>query len=312
MDKYVIFSYDEGYTQAQFRDIRDDIDVSMFEGMKSVFLSRLHRLHNCWPLNKHFELPFKFVWYNWYLKKGFIEKNDMVYFIFLESTHISFSEKYLCYLKKKYPNSKFCFLFVNPANAYNIEKFNKVSVFYDKVFSFIPDDVNKYGWLYYTGCYCPIELPDSNLPHSDIFFIGSDKGRLEKILDVYSWMTARGFKCDFYITDVDKSKIIHGNGIVYNRRITYEEVLQHIQKTDCILEVLLDGCNYSSIRTFEAMVYKKKLLTTNCKINHESFYNPSIMRCFNRASDIDEEFIKKLSVELRIPGLFLLMKSIRL
>jgi hypothetical protein len=84
----------------------------------------------------------------------------------------------------------------------------------------------------------------------------------------------------------------YSESIVYNTTLTYEEVLQKIQSTNCVLEVLQNGQMYSSIRECEAFQYRKKLLPTNSVIVNEPFYNPKVIHVITDPEKIDTEFVR--------------------
>ena len=58
------------------------------------------------------------------------------------------------------------------------------------------------------------------------------------------------------------------------------------------LEILQEGQNQQSARYFEAVVYNKKLLTTNDRISALPFYNPDYMKVFHTSSDVDIDWLK--------------------
>jgi hypothetical protein len=65
--------------------------------------------------------------------------------------------------------------------------------------------------------------------------------------------------------------------------------------TNCILEVVGDRYTGMTLRTVEALCFKKKLLTNNSTIEHMPFYDHRSIRIFKNddLGTIDPEFIKK-------------------
>ena len=112
------------------------------------------------------------------------------------------------------------------------------------------------------------------------------------LLSIYDKLSNAGLKCDFFICGVEKKDQIFREGIVYNKRISYDEVLKHVKASKCVLEVLQNGNNYVSIRTNEAIQYNKKLLTTNSEIINTSFYNKELVQIFS-GDNIDTNFFVK-------------------
>ena len=95
------------------------------------------------------------------------------------------------------------------------------------------------------------------------------------MLSIYDRVTQLGLKCDFYVTEVEKDKQVAREGIIYNQRMPYRDVLKHVNQTKCILEILEDNENYFSLRTFEALAFRKKLITASPNILKADFYSPS-------------------------------------
>jgi hypothetical protein len=116
--------------------------------------------------------------------------------------------------------------------------------------------------------------------------------RLPCLLSIYDRLTQLGLKCNFLITGVPPGKQIAREGIIYSKWMPYREVLQHVSHTKCILEILEDRNNYSSLRTFEALVFGKKLITANAGILRDPFYSPSQILYIESAKDITKEFFE--------------------
>lgn len=256
-------------------------------------LSSLFKIHNAEPFNRYFELPLKFIWYRKVVDESKFNADDDIFFILYESFHMSYSRKIIKHYRKKYTNARFIYLFTNPVGEYNSNRLAKIIDLLDAVITFNEEDAIKYGYGFCESQ--PFSLPKQNNyePKTDIFFIGADKGRLPVILDVYHKLSSEGFICDFWITGVPEDKQEHSDVIHYNQKLTYEEVLQHDAQTRCILEVLQDGKSYSSIRTLEAIQYRKKVLTMSKSVTERWFFNPDIIQVFSNSTEIDTDFIRK-------------------
>jgi hypothetical protein len=292
MSKFVLMTGEEDYEKYIFNTAKNDPNVVERKQLQTNIIKKLFRFHNAWPANKICEMPFKSIWYSRILDESELDIQEKLFFIFYESFHFSFSGKYLRYLKNKYKNSVFCFAFHNPVNGYNLNKLEKVRKYYDEIITFFEDDAKRYKLL--KPEYFPYQLPVDTTrlgEKSDVFFIGSDKGRLSKLIKIFEKLKAEGLKCLFYIVGVPKEKQKYRDEIRYNQVISYEKVLEHVKATKCVLEVLQDKKMYSSIRTFEAFQYKKKLLTTNKRIVQEPFYNPNIIRVIDEEINIDKDFV---------------------
>ena len=185
------------------------------------------------------------------------------------------------------------FEFTNVCGKYNnLGRLSQVINYYDHIVTFNEEDSRQYGFRFHRLCYSFREPEESDAPYTDMLFIGQDKGRLPCLLSVFDRVTQLGLKCSFYIANVAADKQVARKGIIYNRWIPYREVLRHVSHTRCILEILEDQSNYFSLRTFEALVYKKKLITAAPDVLKADFYSPSQMLYIQSAKDITREFFE--------------------
>lgn len=266
----------------------------------SPFLQKMLHVHTAWPFNKRHNLPGHFVWYRCLLDEKSLPLEDRIYFVFFEGFRMAYSRSYLKHLKRKYKNSRSIFCFRNPVSSNNLEKWETMKSFYDAGVTLCYGDAQKYGLLFCD--YWPCLLPEKDFEPenaSDVFFVAQAKGRLPQILSVYEHLQIeRGVKCDFTVIGVPEDQRRYSGAINYDRSLSYDEVLQRVRNTKCVLEILPYGKSYSSLRVCEALWYHKKLLTTNIEAPREWFYDPRIVQCFSEAKNIDTEFVMRpLSTE---------------
>jgi len=88
-----------------------------------------------------------------------------------------------------------------------------------------------------------------------------------------------------------KEKQLTGTGIHYNCWLNYKQVLQRVADTKCVLEILQGEQHGFTIRTCEAVTYKKRLITNNQFLKKQPFYDPRFMCVIKKASDIPVDFI---------------------
>ena len=289
MSKLFYFIEPTGYNQYIAAAANGSDCAMVFSGFGSKIEETLCKWHNAWPFNKHIELPFKQCWGRKYLSQI---PSDCQYVLMAESFRLSYSKSFLRNIRKHLPQVKLCFVFSNPVGDYNLEKVKAMKESYDIIITFAKNDAEKNGIIYCDVL--PFKLPDVDNEvdlESDIFYIGKEKGRLNQLLSVYEKAASLGLKCNFYITEVPEEKQKYADDIVYNHPIDYNEVLYHVQRSRCVLELLQDGCNYISIKTVEALHYHKKLLTNNASIINSNIYNKQYVRVINSVDDIDRPFI---------------------
>ena len=278
-------------------------DVLLSRNITSKFILKLFRIHMSKKLNSIFDLPFKSIWDMVMFDHDGISCDKNIYFIFTEGFKFAYSRNYLLHLKRKYKRCKLIFLFRNPVVnvhlVYLTNFGNNMKDCYDAGITFNRSDAEKLGLLFTD--YWPCFLSEKKVEpekQSDVFFVAQAKDRLSKILSVYEKLKGEGLKCDFWVSGVPENEQKYADDIHYVSKstmyfLTYDEVLQHVMNTKCVLEILPFNQNYSSLRVNESLWYRKKLLTTNLEAPAEWFYNPEIVQVFSKAEDIDTDFISR-------------------
>ena len=125
----------------------------------------------------------------------------------------------------------------------------------------------------------------------DVFFVGKDKGRLADILSMKATIEAQNLKTYFHISPTHKYELKRNS--IYKAKISYKEVNKLISMSRCILDCEVDETAGLTIRPFEAMYRKKKLITNNKAVKDEDFYNPKNIFIYGE-DDIEtlQEFVK--------------------
>ena len=134
------------------------------------------------------------------------------------------------------------------------------------------EDVKKYDLNYYFGSgYFTEWKVEKTIPIFDIFYVGKDKARLEKIYNLQHEFERLGLKVYFHITAERRFGLKWKK--IYKPFISYEEVLELLGKTKAILH-LNDGCQKGiTIRIVESLIHKIKLITDDQNIVNWDFYN---------------------------------------
>ncbi|MFZ3155941.1 MAG: hypothetical protein WA124_00360 [Smithella sp.] len=89
------------------------------------------------------------------------------------------------------------------------------------------------------------------------------KNRLRKIIHTYEFLVSHDIKCDFHIFEVNEKEKRYSNGINYNKWLPYKEVLKRMHRSRCVLEILQKPGEGPTIRSTEAIVYNKKIITND-------------------------------------------------
>lgn len=169
---------------------------------------------------------------------------------------------------------------------------------WDNIFTFDEEDAKKYGYQHLGFNYYSthkITSSFSNIAHSDVFFVGGIKGgRTNFIYDLYHFLISKNVICDFYLMPYKNMTVEELPGIYYYRGWRpYNDILEHVHQTNCIIEIMQEGQVGASLRYFEAVCMNKKLLTNNPYITNFPFYNSKWMRIVSSLEDIDIKWIRK-------------------
>lgn len=292
---YVIFQRDSDYYRVSYSDLsnRDDvIYIDHFRPSHPSIVNILYRIHHLKILNVDLRLPAKHIWYPSYFKHSFAN-NLPLCFIFnsrwMKYPHL---REYLLYLKHRY-NAKLVCFYQDLVDAHRHVKFHKIFHLFDLILTYDKGDAEKYGLTYHPTVYSNYKVDnDENIPGSDVYFVGSAKDRLALVFDVFYRLKKEGIACDFYLSGVPSSKKIEEDGLHYIHKMSYIENLKHVVRTKCILEIVQGNAKGSTLRTWEAIMYDKKLLTNNLTIANDFYYDGNYISLLN-GNYIDVDFIKQ-------------------
>ena len=196
---------------------------------------------------------------------------------------------------KSHKNVKLIFYIYDQLTQYYSERILRMTKYADLVICTIPDDCKKYGFDYFPLVYPTRIAGDlSKKPiSSDVYFLGSNGGRIKYLTSIYEYLISRGVICDFNIVGVESHEQKHIGEITYNNKFSTEENLLHSSSTNCILEIMHEGMNAVTSRFPEALCLNKKLLTNNKNVVNEKYFDPRYIKVFENIEDIDAEWIKK-------------------
>lgn len=166
-----------------------------------------------------------------------------------------------------------------------------------KIFSFDLEDCRNYGMNYiHTYYFSTIKLPENEIIY-DIYFIGADKGRIHKLLELRKIFEEHKLITKFHITKSSGSKNV--GDYMFQSKISYAEVLEDISKSRAILDIVQIGQTGISQRPMESLFFKKKLITNDFNICKYDFYNNNNIFILGK-DDINElrAFIKSPYVDI--------------
>ena len=181
------------------------------------------------------------------------------------------------------------------------EKFpriKKVAPYFDKVFSFQKNDVERYGFNFITN-YSYIKGPIIKNSNTKIKWQVFNVSRLDRRIDILEKISKslNQLKIPNRIIVVGNNKFKKNK--IHNLEHTtlympIEEVQDLIMKSNAMLDVVCrDDQSGLSFRVFESMMYRKKLITSNVDIINYDFYNPNNILVVNKeVSNITKEFFE--------------------
>ena len=97
----------------------------------------------------------------------------------------------------------------------------------------------------------------------DFYFVGKNKGRKDLLQSIQAKLSAMNFSTKFFIIENKESQISPYDNILYSA------------ESKCILDLVSENQTGLSLRPFDALFLKKKLVTNNEYIKHFDFYNPA-------------------------------------
>lgn len=144
-----------------------------------------------------------------------------------------------------------------------------------ELWSYNKEDCDEYALNYYSQFHL---ITQEFVNHeydikSDAFFIGLDKGRMPLIMEIYRALLSRGMICDFRVIprgsnyNEDEKKLLSST-------ITYNDVLQLVKGTRCVVDVVSGMNKGLTYRSLEAAILRKKLITNYGDITKEGYYTP--------------------------------------
>lgn len=142
-----------------------------------------------------------------------------------------------------------------------------------EIWSYSEHDCQERGYSYNTTFYWKsynLDMKSSNIDY-DVYFVGKDKGRMKKLLDLKRGFTDEGLKSLIQIMPNHKWSMKR----TYCRPVPYKEVIENIRRSKAIMDIKVNINAGPSLRALEAAFYRKKLITDDCNVRHFKFYSPN-------------------------------------
>jgi hypothetical protein len=302
MNKYklIVFGDEWDVYKVAYRDWIENPKILYIPTFRPKgFLGMLQRIHLNPKLNAVVNLPWKWMWNKSILRS--VGTGKTCFLILDRWLRMEGGIALLPYLRKHYPDAVIvCYAqdllekiedlySKRPVDVDYVKRYANLFVSYDK------DDAARYGILYHPTVYSPVQKGNGTGDfHYDLFFLGRDKGRLDKLVNICKAAKERGLKCRFVMLGVPQKDRIECEGMEYeNCSVPYMENLRCCAESRCVVELLQNQASSPTYRTWEAISLNRKLLTNQTVIKKEHVYDERYISVFHDVDDIDWNFVKK-------------------
>lgn len=192
--------------------------------------------------------------------------DNNICFIIYGRIYESYGMSIIRYLREKFVGCKIVIYLGDIVPSFKFV-LDDIKAVFDKVISFDIKEADDYGLAW---CLEPFssDVTDKMLCREmpiqwDITFVGAAKNRYDKIIEMYEILKVAGFTCDFHITGVKPQDRLYKDEIGYDY-MDFMSLLEHVNCSNCIAEILQEGGTSPTTRYSEAMLLGKNLLT-DCK-----------------------------------------------
>lgn len=230
------------------------------------------------------------LWFHHVLEKWGISPTDSARVIFLNPVLPYASEPFLCYLSSL-PNIELHLLFIDTVQCIGEDHMSIIRPllpYFHTIYTYDREDALQYHWELTFHYYSKLPTGDTT-PSIDVFLTLYNKGRIKKAIQLYDYLESRNIRCCFVLNGVDQETIQANqrNGILYNKQLTYRAVIDYISRATVIAELCQSNQHSQTLRTLEAFVYRKKLITDNNNIVAFPYFNADTMIHFSDPNDLD-------------------------
>lgn len=144
--------------------------------------------------------------------------------------------------------------------------------FFDKVFSYEKEDVERYGLEFITNYIYDRQIEPCRVKKYKIFNISSYDERFSILEKLAKYFTDEHISYHFIVRKERPiiSKLIK----IVPEYLTLAEVKNRMSYSEVLLDIQKNRQEGLSFRVFEALGFEKKLITTNPSVVHYEFYNP--------------------------------------
>ncbi|WP_051931686.1 hypothetical protein [Clostridium sp. KNHs214] len=265
--------------------------------LNSKILRGIRKAHNMTNLRT------KKIWVDYLLKKQQVDNSKLdTVIVFDTPLWIDNIE----YIRERFSNAKIIFWFWNIIK--DKTKINKIKMNCNSIFIFDENEAKKYQIKYHPQFHWITKTSDDKIKN-DIFFVGRNKGRLFILENFYEKCMQEKLTVKYHVVKDKKndfSEVVN----LKSQSMVYEEVIEEVKQSKCILDINQEGQAGLTLRALEALFLKKKLMTNNKDIANYDFYRENNIQfldenniCIDKEfisskfQDVDNEIIEKYTVD---------------
>ncbi len=143
--------------------------------------------------------------------------------------------------------------------------------------TFDPDDAARFGLKLVPQVYRNVMsfLQGEVTPDIDVYFVGRDKGRLSKLLNLEQLLQDAQLTTHFHIIRGDRAAYSADDlSHLSTRKLSMQDNIKMIRRSRCLLELLQNNQSGLTMRSLEAAFFGKKLITDNLRMVESDLYDP--------------------------------------
>lgn len=144
---------------------------------------------------------------------------------------------------------------------------------FDDVFTFDSSDAKNNSLRYAVQPFVDLNISSSE-KDIDIYFIGSDKGRLKQLIEIKKRAEDEGLICHFHITPSKRINYSQEESKYLSyHEISYEENIKKAARSKCLVEIVQNNQTGPTMRSMEAAFLGCKLITNRTSAKNDIFYH---------------------------------------
>ena len=157
---------------------------------------------------------------------------------------------------------------------------------FDDVFTFDSSDANNHSLRYAVQPFVDLNISSSE-KDIDIYFIGSDKGRLKQLIEIKKRAENEGLICHFHVTPSKRINYSQEESkYLSHHEISYEDNIKKAARSKCLVEIVQNNQTGPTMRSMEAAFLGCKLITNRRSAKNDIFYHSNNVLIFEDVKEM--------------------------